>query len=54
MTDKKVWFITGAGREMGLDITEAACAAANIESALATMTLQGDRYPASLQQTISR
>ncbi len=27
MTDKKVWFITGAGRGLGLDITKAALAA---------------------------
>ena len=27
MTDKKVWFITGAGRGMGVDITQAARAA---------------------------
>jgi len=29
MTDKKVWFITGAGRGMGVDITRAALAAGN-------------------------
>jgi NAD(P)-dependent dehydrogenase (short-subunit alcohol dehydrogenase family) len=29
MTDKKVWFITGAGRGMGADIVEAAMAAGN-------------------------
>ncbi|HVS06431.1 MAG TPA: SDR family oxidoreductase [Candidatus Dormibacteraeota bacterium] len=29
MTDKKVWFITGAGRGMGVDITNAALAAGN-------------------------
>ncbi|RYZ85157.1 MAG: short-chain dehydrogenase/reductase, partial [Proteobacteria bacterium] len=27
MTDKKVWFITGAGRGMGVDFTKAAIAA---------------------------
>ncbi len=27
MTDKKVWFITGAGRGMGIDIAQAALAA---------------------------
>ena len=27
MTDKKVWFITGAGRGMGIDIAKAALAA---------------------------
>ena len=27
MTDKKVWFITGAGRGMGVDIAKAALAA---------------------------
>src|SRR5215210_4589817 len=27
MTDKKVWFVTGAGRGMGLDIVRAALAA---------------------------
>jgi NAD(P)-dependent dehydrogenase (short-subunit alcohol dehydrogenase family) len=29
MTDKKVWFITGAGRGMGVDITKAVLAAGN-------------------------
>jgi NAD(P)-dependent dehydrogenase (short-subunit alcohol dehydrogenase family) len=29
MTDKKVWFITGAGRGMGVDIVKAALAAGN-------------------------
>src|SRR6266699_3746672 len=29
MTDRKVWFITGAGRGMGVDIAEAALAAGN-------------------------
>jgi NAD(P)-dependent dehydrogenase (short-subunit alcohol dehydrogenase family) len=29
MTNKKVWFITGAGRGMGVDITKAALAAGN-------------------------
>jgi NAD(P)-dependent dehydrogenase (short-subunit alcohol dehydrogenase family) len=29
MTDKKVWFVTGAGRGMGVDITKAALAAGN-------------------------
>ena len=29
MTDKKVWFITGAGRGMGVDLTKAALAAGN-------------------------
>src|SRR2546429_6493775 len=29
MTDKKIWFITGAGRGMGLDIAKAALAAGN-------------------------
>jgi NAD(P)-dependent dehydrogenase (short-subunit alcohol dehydrogenase family) len=29
MTDKKVWFITGAGRGMGVDIARAALAAGN-------------------------
>jgi NAD(P)-dependent dehydrogenase (short-subunit alcohol dehydrogenase family) len=27
MTDKKVWFVTGAGRGMGVDIARAALAA---------------------------
>ena len=30
MTDKKVWFITGAGRGMGVDIAKAALAAGNV------------------------
>jgi NAD(P)-dependent dehydrogenase (short-subunit alcohol dehydrogenase family) len=29
MTEKKVWFITGAGRGMGVDIARAALAAGN-------------------------
>ncbi len=29
MTDKKVWFITGAGRGMGVHIAKAALAAGN-------------------------
>ena len=29
MTDRKVWFITGAGRGMGVDIARAALAAGN-------------------------
>ena len=29
VTDKKVWFITGAGRGMGVDIAKAALAAGN-------------------------
>ncbi|HET7479188.1 MAG TPA: SDR family NAD(P)-dependent oxidoreductase, partial [Rubrobacteraceae bacterium] len=29
MTDKKVWFITGAGRGMGVDIAKAALASGN-------------------------
>ncbi len=29
MTDKKVWFITGAGRGIGVDIAKAALAAGN-------------------------
>jgi NAD(P)-dependent dehydrogenase (short-subunit alcohol dehydrogenase family) len=29
MTDKKVWFITGAGRGMGVDLAKAALAAGN-------------------------
>jgi NAD(P)-dependent dehydrogenase (short-subunit alcohol dehydrogenase family) len=29
MTDRKIWFITGAGRGMGVDIAQAALAAGN-------------------------
>ena len=29
MTDKKVWFVTGAGRGMGVDFAKAALAAGN-------------------------
>ena len=29
MTDRKVWFITGAGRGMGVDMAKAALAAGN-------------------------
>jgi NAD(P)-dependent dehydrogenase (short-subunit alcohol dehydrogenase family) len=33
MTDKKVWFVTGAGRGMGVDIVKAAIAAGNAVAA---------------------
>jgi NAD(P)-dependent dehydrogenase (short-subunit alcohol dehydrogenase family) len=29
MTDKRIWFITGAGRGMGVDFAKAALAAGN-------------------------
>src|SRR5437870_1569200 len=38
MTDKKVWFITGAGRGMGVDIAKAALAAGNAVVATARDT----------------
>ena len=38
MTDKKVWFITGAGRGMGVDIAKAAVAAGNAVVATARST----------------
>src|SRR5215212_2439996 len=38
MTDKKVWFITGAGRGMGVDIAKAAMAGGNAVVATARNT----------------
>ena len=38
MTDKKVWFITGAGRGMGIDLAKAALAAGNAVVATARNT----------------
>ena len=38
MTDEKVWFITGAGRGMGVDIAKAALAAGNAVIATARNT----------------
>jgi NAD(P)-dependent dehydrogenase (short-subunit alcohol dehydrogenase family) len=45
MTDKKVWFITGAGRGMGVDIAKAALAAGNAVVATA-------RDPEALTQAV--
>jgi NAD(P)-dependent dehydrogenase (short-subunit alcohol dehydrogenase family) len=45
MTDKKVWFITGAGRGMGVDIAKAALAAGN--AVVAT-----GRRPEAVEQTL--
>jgi NAD(P)-dependent dehydrogenase (short-subunit alcohol dehydrogenase family) len=45
MTDKKVWFITGAGRGMGVDIAKAALAAGN--AVVAT-----GRRPETVEQTL--
>jgi NAD(P)-dependent dehydrogenase (short-subunit alcohol dehydrogenase family) len=45
MTDKKVWFITGAGRGMGVDIARAALAAGNAVVATA-------RDPEALTQAV--
>jgi NAD(P)-dependent dehydrogenase (short-subunit alcohol dehydrogenase family) len=42
-TDKKVWFVTGAGRGMGVDIAKAALAAGN--AVVAT-----DRRPEAVEQ----
>jgi NAD(P)-dependent dehydrogenase (short-subunit alcohol dehydrogenase family) len=47
MTDKKVWFITGAGRGMGVDIAKAALAAGNAVVATARNT---DTVTATLGQ----
>jgi NAD(P)-dependent dehydrogenase (short-subunit alcohol dehydrogenase family) len=47
MTDKKVWFITGAGRGMGVDIARAALAAGNAVVATARNT---DTVTAALGQ----
>jgi hypothetical protein len=49
VTDKKVWFVTGTGPGIGVDITKTARAAGSLESVFATRTIQGDRHPASLQ-----
>jgi NAD(P)-dependent dehydrogenase (short-subunit alcohol dehydrogenase family) len=38
MTEKKVWLITGAGRDLGVDIAKAALAAANSLSPTAAMS----------------
>ena len=38
MTDQKVWFITGAGRGMGIDVAKAALAAGNAVVATARKT----------------
>ena len=47
MTDKKVWFITGAGRGMGVDIAKAALAAGN--AVVAT-----GRNPDALAEAVGR
>ena len=47
MTDKKVWFVTGAGRGMGVDIAKAALAAGNAVVATARKT---DTVTAALGQ----
>jgi NAD(P)-dependent dehydrogenase (short-subunit alcohol dehydrogenase family) len=47
MTDKKVWFVTGAGRGMGVDIAKAALAAGNAVVATARNT---DSVTAALGQ----
>jgi NAD(P)-dependent dehydrogenase (short-subunit alcohol dehydrogenase family) len=47
MTDKKVWFVTGAGRGMGVDIAKAALAAGNAVVATARNT---DTVTAALGQ----
>ena len=38
MTDKKVWFITGAGRGMGVDIAKAGGAALVVEADITDRT----------------
>jgi NAD(P)-dependent dehydrogenase (short-subunit alcohol dehydrogenase family) len=45
MTDKKVWFITGAGRGMGVDIAKTTLAAGN--SVVAT-----GRRPEAVEQVV--
>ena len=45
MADKKVWFVTGAGRGMGVDIAKAALAAGN--AVVAT-----GRRPEAVEQTL--
>ncbi|HJW64154.1 MAG TPA: SDR family NAD(P)-dependent oxidoreductase, partial [Actinomycetes bacterium] len=47
MTDKKVWFVTGAGRGMGVDIAKAALAAGHAVVATARNT---DTVTAALGQ----
>jgi NAD(P)-dependent dehydrogenase (short-subunit alcohol dehydrogenase family) len=47
MTDKKVWFITGAGRGMGVDVAKAALAAGN---AVVATARNADTVTAALGQ----
>src|SRR5205807_6373332 len=47
MTDKKVWFVTGAGRGMGVDIAKAALAAGN---AVVATARHADTITAALGQ----
>jgi NAD(P)-dependent dehydrogenase (short-subunit alcohol dehydrogenase family) len=47
MTDKKIWFITGAARGMGVDIAKAALAAGN---AVVATARDGDTVTATLGQ----
>jgi NAD(P)-dependent dehydrogenase (short-subunit alcohol dehydrogenase family) len=59
MTDKRVWFITGAGRGMGVDIVRAALAAGhavvatarNTETLTAALGQEDDLFAARLDVT---
>jgi NAD(P)-dependent dehydrogenase (short-subunit alcohol dehydrogenase family) len=51
MTDKKVWFITSAGRGMGVDIAKAALAAGHAVVATGRNT---DRVRRSVRSTVRR
>ena len=50
MTDKKVWFITGAGRGMGVDIAKAGGAALVVEADITDRT----QAEAAVQQSVER
>ena len=52
MTDKKVWFITGAGRGMGVDIAKAALAAGNAVVATGRRPEAVEQAPGSAQEDL--
>jgi NAD(P)-dependent dehydrogenase (short-subunit alcohol dehydrogenase family) len=54
MTDKKVWFITGAGRGLGVDVAKAALAAGNAVAATGREAQNGQQPgdPAKLARAL--
>ena len=44
MSNKKIWFITGAGRGMGVDFAKAALAAGHTEQRVADLKAQIDAH----------